>query len=170
MLDPVSIGAALAAVQSAVKLVKQASQTVNDVTSLGPVLGKYFDAKHNAVKVVEKAKKEGGFSGSPLGKALELEMALEQAREFEAQVQMLFFQANKMDVWAKIKARQADMEREQLHAGKRAREAAARKKKEFDDAVTAVLLVVVVLVVCVTVGWFVIETMQHCDRIGGCGR
>ena len=38
MFDPVSIGVALTAVQSAVKLVKQASQTVNDVTSLGPVL------------------------------------------------------------------------------------------------------------------------------------
>jgi len=42
MLDPVSIGLALSGIQKAVKMVKQASQTVDDVASLGPVLGRYF--------------------------------------------------------------------------------------------------------------------------------
>jgi len=94
MIDPVT---ALAAISSAVQLVKKVSKTVDDVASLGPVLGKYFDAKEQAIEVVKQAK-SGGFKGSALGKALELEMALESAREFEEQVKMLFFQSNKMDV------------------------------------------------------------------------
>ena len=98
MIDPVT---ALAAISSAVQLVKKVSKTVDDVASLGPVLGKYFDAKEQAIEVVKQAK-AGGFKGSSLGKALELEMALEQAREFEESVKMLFFQSNKMDVWQRI--------------------------------------------------------------------
>jgi len=42
MIDPIS---ALAGIQSAVALIKKVSKTVDDVSSLGPVLGKYFDAK-----------------------------------------------------------------------------------------------------------------------------
>jgi hypothetical protein len=42
MLDPFT---ALAAISTAVKLVKTAAQTVKDVESLGPVLGKFFSAK-----------------------------------------------------------------------------------------------------------------------------
>ena len=99
---PIDPFAALDAVQSAIKLVKKASQTANDLGSLGPVLGKYFDAKVDAIKVVSQAK-SGGFKGSAMGKALELEMALEQAREFEESLKNLFFSSGKMDVWMNIK-------------------------------------------------------------------
>ena len=53
MIDPVS---ALAAVQSAVALIKKASKTVDDVASLGPMIGKYFEAKHTATAAVAQAK------------------------------------------------------------------------------------------------------------------
>lgn len=129
MIDPIT---ALAAVSSAVNLVKKAVATVQDVQSLGPVLGKYFDAKAQAVEVIEKSK-NGEFKGSSLGKALELEMALEQAREFEEQVKMLFFQANKMDVWARITARAKQMDVDAAHAARRKKEAEKRKKQEEDD-------------------------------------
>lgn len=129
MIDPIT---ALAAVSSAVNLVKKAVATVQDVQSLGPVLGKYFDAKAQAIEVIEKSK-NGEFKGSSLGKALELEMALEQAREFEEQVKMLFFQANKMDVWARITARAKQMDVDAAHAARRKKEAEKRKKQEEDD-------------------------------------
>ena len=48
---PIDPFAALDAVQSAIKLVKKASQTASDLGSLGPVLGKYFDAKVNAIHI-----------------------------------------------------------------------------------------------------------------------
>lgn len=129
MIDPIT---ALAAVSSAVNLVKKAVATVQDVQSLGPVLGKYFDAKAQAIEVVEKSK-NGEFKGSSLGKALELEMALEQAREFEEQVKMLFFQANKMDVWMRITARAKQMDIDAAHAARRRKEAEKRKKQEDEE-------------------------------------
>jgi hypothetical protein len=127
MIDPIT---ALAAISSAVQLVKKAAATVDDVASLGPVLGKYFDAKAQAIEVIEKSK-DGDFKGSALGKALELEMAIEQAREFEQQIKMLFFQSNKMDVWQRIAARAQQIEADAAHAARRRKEAA--KKKQQDD-------------------------------------
>ena len=135
MIDPIT---ALAAVSSAVNLVKKAVKTVQDVQSLGPVLGQYFDAKAQAIEVVEKAK-TGGFKGSALGKALELELALEQAREFEEQVKMLFFQSNKMDVWARITARAKQMEIDAAHEARRKKEAAKRREAEIEEVIILVL-------------------------------
>ena len=54
MLDPIS---AFAAVQTAVKMIKKASAAADDVASLGPLIGKYFDAKHDATKAVRESKK-----------------------------------------------------------------------------------------------------------------
>jgi len=117
MIDPIT---ALAAISSAVTLVKKVAKTVDDVASLGPVLGKYFEAKEQAIAIVKQAK-AGDFKGSALGQALELELAIEQAKEFESQVQMLFFQSNKMDVWQRIVKRAQNMEIEAAHATRRKR-------------------------------------------------
>ena len=156
MIDPIT---ALAAISSAVTLVKKAAKTVDDVASLGPVLSKYLTAKEQAIEVVKKYQ-NGEFKGSALGKALELEMALEQAREFEKQVQMLFFQANKMDVWMRITARAKQMEIDAAHAARRKKEAAQRRGEEIEEMllIAAALLVSVVLV-GVTF-YFVLEALQ----------
>jgi hypothetical protein len=157
MIDPIT---ALSAISSAVALVKKVSKTVDDVVSLGPVLGKYFDAKEKAIEVVQKAKK-GEFSGSALGKSLELEMALEQAREFEEQVKMLFFQSNKMDVWMRITARAKQMEIDAAHAARRRKEEAKRKQDEIDNAIVIIAAVAATLVVVGATLYFVIEAMQR---------
>lgn len=157
MIDPIT---ALAAISSAVSLVKKAVKTVDDVASLGPVLGKYFAAKEQAIEVVKKSQ-QGGFKGSALGQALELEMALEQAKDFEKQVQMLFFQANKMDVWQRITARAKQMEVDAAHAARRKKEAAARRKSEIDDLV---LIITAVTATVLTLGitfYFVLEALQR---------
>lgn len=157
MIDPIT---ALAAVSSAVNLVKKAVATVQDVQSLGPVLGKYFDAKAQAIEVVEKAK-TGTFKGSALGKALELEMALEQAREFEEQVKMLFFQSNKMDVWARITARAKQMEADAARAEGKRKAEAKRRQEELDDLILATIAIVGGLLVVGLTFFFVFEAMQR---------
>ena len=162
MIDPFT---ALAAIQTAVKLVKTAAQTVKDVESLGPVLGKFFSAKADAITVVQQSK-SGGFKGSAMGQAIELELAIEQARAFEEEVKMLFF-PNKMDVWAKIIARAASINKEAAHDARRAKEAKARRDKEIDEIITIVLMMLVVFVVLGATGWFVYEAMQQCA--GKCG-
>lgn len=160
MIDPFS---ALAAVNTAIKLVKTTVKTVQNLESLGPCLGQFFSAKAEAVAVVRK----GGFKGSAMGKALELELAIEQARAFEEEVKMLFFQSNKMEVWQKIVARANKMTSDQIQADKRTREAKKRRAAEINELLTIILILVVTAVVLGTVGWFVWEAMRQCN--GTCG-
>jgi len=158
MIDPFT---ALAAIQTAVKLVKTAAKTVQDLESLGPVLGKFFSAKSDAITVIQQSKSKG-FKGSSMGQAIELELAIEQARAFEEEVKMLFFQSNKMDVWQKIVARAASMDKEAAHNARREREAKQRRDKEIDEAVTLFLIILVTLSVLSVTGWFVYEALQQC--------
>jgi hypothetical protein len=163
MIDPVT---ALAGIQSAVKLIKQASKTVDDVASLGPLLGKYFNAKSEASKAVVESKKKGG---SSMGTAIEIEMALEQTREFEKELQMLFFQANKMDVWQKIKARAQAMDVEDAHNARREKEAAAKKKQKEQEELEMGLLIGGIILVIVLVAFGIFEMLDHCAT-HRCGR
>ena len=160
MIDPLS---ALAGIQAAVALIKKVSKTVDDVSSLGPVLGKYFDAKSTATKAAVHAKK----SKSSMGTAIQIEMALDQAKRFEDELQLLFMQAGKIDVWNKIKARAAAMDVESAHDARKEKEAAAKRKREVEETLEIVLLALVLFVVFGTVGWLVYEIVQQCN--GKCG-
>lgn len=160
MIDPFT---ALAAVQTAVKLVKKTIETVKDVESLGPVLSKYFDAKSKAIEVV-KASKSEGFKGSALGQAIELELAIEQAIQFEKQVEMLFFQSNKMDVWFKIKERAQAIEQEYAAEKRRAKVAADRRKKEIQEAVEMVVVLLISGLIITFVGMSAYEMIKYCKE------
>jgi hypothetical protein len=133
VIDPLT---ALAGIQAAVALIKKVSKTVDDVSSLGPVLGKYFDAKSTATKAVVQAKK----SKSSMGTAIQIEMALDQAKRFEDELQLLFMQSGKVDVWNKIKSRAMAMDVESAHDARREKEAAANRKKEMDEVIELVLM------------------------------
>jgi hypothetical protein len=158
-MDPLT---ALAAVSAAVNLVKKAVKTVDDVRSLGPVLGKYFDAKADAVKVLDEANK-GGFKGSNMGKAVELELAIHSAKEFEEEVKQLFF-PNNMDVWHKIVARRQQMDADDKAAKRRAADAAiqARKRrKENLELWIAMTLAATILAVLLYIG---VEILLYCQE------
>jgi hypothetical protein len=147
VIDPLT---AMAAVSSAVNLIKKAAATVDDVRSLGPLLGKYFDAKHNAVKAVRESKKAGG---SNMAKAIEIELALKQQADFERDLQMLFMQTGNIDVWNNILARVQDMNRADIEEerAERDREARAKKQaKEIADALTVLFVAGAVLFVILT--------------------
>ena len=105
MIDPIT---ALAGIQSAISMVKKASAVAKDLSSLAPMIGKLFDAKSTATKALIEAKKSK--KGSNMGTALQIEMALDQARAFEEELKMLFMTTGKIDVWNKIKARQEAMD------------------------------------------------------------
>ena len=156
-MDPLT---ALAAVSAAVNLVKKAVKTIDDVRSLGPVLGKYFDAKADAVKVLDEVHK-GDFKGSNMGKAVELELAIESASAFEEQVKGLFF-PNNMDVWEKIVNRRAQMDADDKAQRRRAADSAkqARKKRKEDlELWTAITLASIVLALLIWVG---VEILLYC--------
>jgi len=155
MIDPLT---ALAGIQAAVALIKKVSKTVDDVSSLGPVLGKYFDAKSTATKAVSQAKK----SKSSMGVAIQIEMALDQAKRFEAELQLLFMQAGKVDVWNKIKERAAAMDVEAAHDARREREAAAKHKKEVEETLEIVMLVLVFFALIGFVAYLSFTILEQC--------
>jgi len=160
MIDPLT---ALAAVTTAVNLVKKTIKTVDDVRSLGPVLGKYFDAKADAVKVLEEGSK-GGFKGSNMGKAVELELAIESARQFEEQVKGLFF-PNNMDVWEKIVNRRKQMDEDDKAQRRRAADAAkqaGKKRKEDTELWLAITLSSIILILLM---WGGIEVLLYCKAM-----
>jgi len=136
MIDPFE---ALDAVNSAVNLIKKAANTAENVESLGPFLGRYFDAKANALQVVVESK-NGTFKGSALGKAMEIEMALAKHRQFEEDLKNKLFYPNHMELWHNIKARAAAMEVEFAKAAKRQKEAEVKRKKDMQQAIEIVLV------------------------------
>jgi hypothetical protein len=147
VIDPIS---ALAGIQAAVALIKKVSKTVDDVSSLGPVLGRYFDAKSTATKAVVQAKK----SKSSMGTAIQIEMALDQAKRFEDELQLLFMQSGKVDVWNKIKSRAMAMDVESAHDARREKEAAANRQKEMDEVIELVLMALVFFILVGAIIYF----------------
>ena len=163
MIDPIS---AFAAVQTAVKMIKKASAAVDDVASLGPLIGKYFDAKHEATKAVRESKKQGG---SNMGKAIEIELALKSQRDFEEQLKGLFFSSNNMDIWNSIMKRVAEMDAEdRLEADReKARIRNAKKRQaELNELMLGIGLITVI-VICII--WGVVELKEFCQT-ARCGR
>jgi uncharacterized membrane protein len=154
MLDPIT---AMAAVSAAVDMIKKASATVDDVSSLGPLIGKYFDAKHTATKAAQEAKKAGG---SNMGKAIEIELALKAQKDFEEQLKGLFFSTNNMDIWASIMQRVNEMNAEDKAESQReARRAqiAAKKRQEMIEMTIAIVLIVIM---AIFVLWAVIAVLS----------
>ena len=127
------------------------------MSSLGPVLGKYFDAKSTASKAVVQAKK----SKSSMGTAIQIEMALDQAKRFEDELQLLFMQAGKIDVWNKIKSRAAAMDVESAHEARKEKEAAARHKKEMDEVIELVLMALVFFSLLGAIIYFSLGVMEQ---------
>jgi hypothetical protein len=163
MIDPIT---ALAGIQSAVALIKKVSKTIDDVTSLGPVLGKYFDAKNTAVKAAQQAKNSG--NKSSMATAIEIEMALEQTAQFEKELQMLFMTTGKIDVWNKIKARANAMDIESAHQARKDKESAAKRKRETEETLEIVFAVVIIVLFLIGGGIALYELISYC-RINGCG-
>lgn len=164
MIDPVS---ALAGIQSAISMVKKASKVANDLGSLAPMIGKMFDAKSVATKAMLQAKRDK--KGSNMGTALQIEMALEQTRAFEEELKMLFMQTGKIDVWNKIKARQAEMDladAKEISALK-AEEKKAKQKQQ--DEQELVMLIAGCAFVLLLIGIGVNELMDFCQTTRRCG-
>jgi len=164
MIDPLT---ALAGIQSAISMVKKASKVANDLGSLAPMIGKMFDAKSTATKALIEAKKT---KGSNMGTALQIEMALEQARVFEEELKMLFMTTGKVDVWNKIKARQDQMDIDDARE-LRTLERAEKKAKEKEEQMNELAMIIggcAFVVFLVAIGIY--ELMEFCATTRRCGR
>ena len=164
MIDPVS---ALAGIQSAISMVKKASKVANDLGSLAPMIGKMFDAKSTATKAMLEAKRSG--KGSNMGTALQIEMALEQARAFEEELKMLFMQTGKIDVWNKIKERQAQMDLDDAKEMRALKDAEKKAKEKEQEMQEWALIIGGVFFVLFLMGVGINEIMDFCQTSRRCG-
>ena len=164
MIDPIT---ALEGLQTAISVVKKASKVASDLAGLTPSIAKLFDAKSTATKAMLHAKRTGGKSN--LGAALQIEMALDEAKRFEEQLKMLFMQAGRIDVWNATKARQAEMDRDDAKemAALRAEEKKAKAKEEEMQEIAMIIGGVAFVLLLVFIG--INELMSLCPK-GGCGR
>jgi hypothetical protein len=164
IVDPLT---ALAGIQNAISMVKKASKVANDLGSLAPMIGKMFDAKATATKALIETKKS---KGSNMGTALQIEMALEQARAFEEELKMLFIATGKIDVWNKAKDKQAELDRDdarELRALERAEKKAKQKEQEMNELAMIIGGSFFVLFL-VFIGIY--ELMDFCNTTQRCGR
>ena len=163
MIDPIS---AFAAVQTAVNMIKKAAAAADDVSSLGPLIGKYFDAKHEATKAVRESKKAGG---SNMGKAIEIELALKAQRDFEEQLKGLFFSSNNMDIWNNIMQRVAEMDAADRLEADREKTRARNAKKRQDEINELMIGIGLITVIVILIIWGVVELKDYCQT-ARCGR
>jgi prophage DNA circulation protein len=163
-LEPISTAlAAFAAVQKAVQVIKQAQKTVNDVSSLAPLLGQYFGAKKDATQALEQAKKEGG---SSLAKAVEIEIQLMQQREWEEGLKMIFFQTGRADVWEAIQKRVQEGEQAEREARRRANDAARAKARKMAQMVELCIGIGLVVLLVPPLIWVVIQGLLYAKEQG----
>ena len=164
MIDPIT---ALEGLQQAIGLVKKASKVANDLAGLTPMIAKMFDAKSVATKAMMEAKRSGNKSN--LGTALQIEMALDEAKRFEAELMMLFQATGRADVWQKIKERQQQMDIEDAHAARKLKEDEKKKREEEQEQMAWAIGIVVVVMFLGAVGWGIAEISDLCAK-SRCGR
>ncbi len=162
MIDPIT---AMAAVSKAVDMIKKASSTVDDVASLGPLIGKYFDAKHTATKAAREAKRSGG---SNMGKAIEIELAIKAQKDFEEQLKGMFFSTNNMDVWNQIQVRVMEMNKEDREEERKEAARAANAAKRRKELIELGVGITLITVICIIILYLVFEVISYCSSVG-CG-
>jgi hypothetical protein len=164
MIDPIT---ALAGLQSAISVVKKASKVANDLAGLAPSIAKMFDAKSTATRAMVEAKRSGNKSN--LGTALQIEMALDEAKRFEAELMLLFQATGRADVWQKIKERQQQMDIEDAHLARQAKAEEKKRKEEEEEYMAWAVGVVVIVMLLGAVGWGIAEIQDLCAKTR-CGR
>ena len=165
IIDPID---ALNGLQSAISMVKKASKVANDLGGLAPMLGQMFNAKSAATKAMLQAKRDK--KGSNMGTALQIEMALEQARAFEEELKMLFMQTGKIDVWNKIKARQAEMDLADAKEISALKAEEKKAKQAEQEQLEMAMLIGGIAFVLLLVGIGINELMDFCQKARSCGR
>jgi hypothetical protein len=163
-IDPIT---ALEGLQSAISVVKKASKVASDLAGLAPSIAKLFDAKSTATKAMLQAKRTGGKSN--LGAALQIEMALDEAKRFEEQLKMLFMQAGRIDVWNATKARQAEMDRDDAKEMAALRAAEKKQKQQAQEEMEWLIGGLAIVFVLALVAFGISELRDVCTH-GRCGR
>jgi hypothetical protein len=165
MIDPIS---ALDGLQKAIGMVKKASKVANDLGGLAVMVGRMFDAKSVATKAMVEAKRSGNKSNFSV--AMQIENSLMQTAKLESELQLLYMQTGNIDVWNKIKARAAEMDRDDAIAASKAKAEEKRLKQKKQEELELAMLIGGCAFVLLLVGIGVYELMDFCQTTRRCGR
>ena len=137
-MDPITIGMAFTAAQSAVSHIKQAIALGKDVHSLVGQFSKFFessDAIHRARTKVKVKGQQLGKTDAELGKeALEIAMHSDALRQAERELKdMILWQLGKPQVWEQMIAERTRLFKERAEAERAEEERKLAHKKKMAD-------------------------------------
>ena len=164
MIDPIT---ALEGLQSAIGLVRKAAKVANDLGGLGVMVGRMFDAKSQASRAMVEAKRSGNKSNFAL--AMQIENALMQTAKLEAELLLIYMQTGHIDVWNKIKARSAEMDRDDAIEARKAKDEEKKRKEAEQEQMEWAVGIVVIVMFIGAIGWGIAELSDLCPKTG-CGR
>ena len=164
MIDPIT---ALEGLEKAVSLVKKASQVANDLGGLSVMVGRLLDAESGATKSMLQAKRSGGKSNFEI--AMRIENSLMNSARLKKELHLLYMQTGNVDVWDKMMARKAEMDRDDAIEARKLKEEEKRRKEAEEEQMAWAVGIVVIVMFLGAVGWGIAEIGDLCAR-SGCGR
>ena len=158
-MDPITIGLAFSAAQSAVSHIKQAIALGKDVNSLVGQFSKFFessDAIHRA-RTQQKAKAQMlGKTDAELGKeALQIAMHSDALREQERELKdMIIWQMGKPQIWEQMIKERTRLFKERAEAERAEKERQLAHKKKMADMFMFAMYFIAgsVILFCIVVG------------------
>ena len=137
-MDPITIGLAFSAAQSAVGYIKQAIALGKDINSLSGQFSKFFessDAIHRERSKVKAKASRLGKTDAELGKeALEIAMHSDALRQAERELKdMIIWTLGKPEVWAQMIAERTRLFKERAEAEQEESERQLAHKKKMAD-------------------------------------
>jgi len=137
-MDPITIGLAFAAAQSAVSHIKQAIALGKDINSLVGQFGKFFessDAIHRERSKVKAKASRLGKTDAELGhEALQIAMHSDALRQAERELKdMILWQLGKPQIWEQMIAERTRLFRERAEAEQAEAERELAHKKKMAD-------------------------------------
>jgi hypothetical protein len=139
-MDPITIGLAFSAAQSAVSHIKQAIALGKDINSLYGQFSKFFessDSIHRA-RIQQKAKAQMlGKTDAELGKeALQIAMHSDALREAERELKdMIIWQLGKPEIWQQMLKERTRLFKERAEAEQAEKERQLAHKKKIADTI-----------------------------------
>ena len=146
-MDPITIGLAFAAAQSAVSHIKQAIALGKDINSLAGQFSKFFqssDAIHRErSKVAAKASRLGKTDAELGHEALQIAMHSDALRQAERELKdMILWQLGKPQIWEQMIAERTRLFKERAEAEQaEAKRELAHKKKMADQFIFAMYFI-----------------------------
>jgi len=163
-LDPIS---ALEGLEKAVSLVKKAQAVAKDIGGLSVMVGRLLDAESGATKSMLAAKKAGGKSNFEV--AMRIENALMNSRNLLKEIQLLYMQTGNIDVYNKMMARKAEMDRDDAIEARKLKEQEKRRKEAEEEQMLWAVAIVIIVLFIGAIGWGISEISDLCAK-SKCGR